>query len=134
MVRSISKKQALTAKMPTSKSIKKSSKKKSEIRSLYNQLNAVLPSFDNQDLVCGTDVVFKAVQYINQLHRRVANERGVEALQQIQNNARKIALQQLMEMKAQKLNKVSIKLKKYILTVEKVYVRHNFYNNFNFKI
>ena len=86
---------------------------------MYNQLNAVLPSFYDQDLVCstdkdlvcGTDVIFKAVQYINQLHRRVANERGVEALQQIQNNARKIALQKLNKMKAAK-NEVfySIKL------------------------
>ena len=100
MVQSISRKQASPAAKPTSKSIKKTLKKKSEIRSLYNQLNAVLPSFDDQDHVCGTDVVFKAVQYINQLHRRVANERGVEALQQIQNNARKIALQQFMAMRA----------------------------------
>ena len=105
MVQSIGKKQVSTKQ--TSKSIKKTLKKKSEIRSLYNQLNKVLPSFNDQDLVCGTDVVFKAVQYINQLHRRVANERGVEALQQIQNNARKIALQQLMAMKTQKLNDVS---------------------------
>ena len=85
--------------------------KKQEIRFLYNQLNKVLPSFDDQDLVCGTDVVFKAVQYINQLHRRVANERGVETLEQIQNNARNTALQQLMTMKAQKLNEVNIKFK-----------------------
>ena len=75
-------------------------KKKQEIRCLYNQLNKVLPSFDDQDLICGTDVVFKAVQHINQLHRRVANERGVEALQQIQNKAREIAFQQFMAMKA----------------------------------
>ena len=107
MVQSISKKQTLFTKKSTNKSIKKALKKKSEIRSLYNQLNAVLPSFDDQDHVCGTDVVFKAVQYINQLHRRVANERGVEALQQIQNNARKIAVQQLMAMKTQKFNEVS---------------------------
>ena len=114
MVQSISKTLTSLSKMPTSKSIKKSLKKKSEIRSLYNQLNAVLPSFNDQDLVCGTDVVFKAVQYINQLHRRVANERGVEALQQIQNNARKIALQQLMAMKAQKFNEVSKSFKYYL--------------------
>ena len=114
MVQSISKKLTSLSKKPTSKSIKKSLKKKSEIRSLYNQLNAVLPSFNDQDLVCGTDVVFKAVQYINQLHRRVANERGVEALQQIQNNARKIALQQLMAMKAQKFNEVSKSFKYYL--------------------
>ena len=79
---------------------KRTSKSKQEIRSLYNQLNAVLPSFDDQDLVCGTDVVFKAVQYINQLHRRVANERGVKALQQIQNKARSIALRQFIAMRA----------------------------------
>ena len=90
--------------MKSRKVNRRTSKKKQEIRSLYNQLNAVLPSFDDQDLVCGTDVVFKAVQYINQLHRRVANERGVEALQQIQNNAKKIALQQHMEMKTKSAN------------------------------
>ena len=84
------------------KTKRKTLKKKQEIKSLYNQLNKVLPSFDNQNHVCGTDVVLKAVQYINQLHRRVANERGVEVLKQIQNNARKIALRQHFAMKAAK--------------------------------
>ena len=78
-------------------------KNKQEMRNLYSELNAVLPSCGDQ--VCGTDVVLKAVRYINQLHRRVAAERGVKALQQIQNNARKIALQQLVATKAQTMEK-----------------------------
>ena len=89
------------------KAKKRTSENKQEMKSLYNQLSKVLHSVDDQGHVCGIDVVLKAVQYINQLHRRVANERGVEALQQIQNNAKKIALQHLMEMNAQKLNEVS---------------------------
>ena len=86
-----------------SKITKRRVKNKQEMRNLYNELNAVLPSCGDQ--VCGTDVVLKAVQYINQLHRRVAAERGVKALQQIQNDARKIALQQLVAMNAQTMEK-----------------------------
>merc|ERR1712096_199109 len=82
--------------MPAKRIIKK---RKQEIRNLYKQLNKVLPCFE--DRVCGAEVVLKAVQYIDQLHRRVAAERGVKTLQKIQNNARKIALQQLMVMNAQ---------------------------------
>ena len=111
MVQVVNKNMIKTCKVSVVKNLKVTKtnmKKKQEIKSLYNKLNAVLPSFDDQDHVCGADVVFKAVQYINLLHRRVTNERGVEALQQIQNNASKIALQQLMAMKAHKSCEVSI--------------------------
>ena len=82
-----------------SKITKRRVKNKQEMRGLYSELKAVLPSCGDQ--VCGTDVVIKAVQYINQLHRRVAVEKGVKTLQQIQKNARKLALQQFVAMKAQ---------------------------------
>ena len=108
---------------------KRTSKRKQEIKSLYSQLNKVLPSFDNQNHVCGTDVVLKAVQYINQLHRRVANERGVEVLQQIQNNARKIALQQHIAMKAAK-DKVRIFILLNYLIFNNLYKISYFITNF----
>merc|ERR1719427_2226468 len=102
MVQAASKKNADVVKMPAKKIIKK---RKQEIRNLYKQLNNVLPCFE--DRVCGAEVVLKAVQYIDQMHRRVAAERGFKALQQIQNNAKKIALKQLMMIKAeQNFNKI----------------------------
>ena len=102
MVHSASNRRASLAKrQQISKITKRRMKNKREIRNLYNELNAVLPSCGYQH-VCGTDqIVLKAVRYINQLHRRVAAEMGVKALQKIQNNARRIALQQFMAMKAE---------------------------------
>merc|ERR1712183_141681 len=100
MVHSANKIHVKTAK--TMKRIKiKKVKRNEELRNLYDELSTVLPSFGAQGRVCGTDVVLKAVQYIDQLHRRVADERGVQALQNIQQNAKNIALQQLLAMKAQ---------------------------------
>ena len=107
MVHSANKIHVKTAKTMNSRKIKKV-KRNEELRSLYDEMSTVLPSFGDQGRVCGTDVVLKAVQYIDQLHRRVADERGAGALQKIQQNARNIALQQLMAMKAsQQFNKVS---------------------------
>merc|ERR1712096_210845 len=106
MVHSAKKIHVKTAKTMNSRKIKKV-KRNEELRSLYDELSTVLPSFGDQGRVCGTDVVLKAVQYIDQLHRRVADQRGVQALQKIQQNARNIALQQLMAMKAsQQFNKI----------------------------
>ena len=109
MVQVVNKVGAKVSKTSATKSRKVSHRRlrKQELKILYNQLNKAVPSVNDHDHVCGTDVVLKAVQYINQLHRRVANERGVEALKQIQNNARKIALQHYMAMKVDK-NAVSI--------------------------
>ena len=92
---------SLAKRQQISKITKRRMKNKQEIRNLYNELNAVLPSCRDHH-VCGTDqIVLKAVQYINQLHRRVAAEMGVKALLKIQTNAKRIAFQQLMAMKAQ---------------------------------
>ena len=77
----------------------KSLKKKQELDHLFNQLNELLPSCSDKNHVQGSDVVLKAAQYINQIHRKVAEQKGAEALQKIQESARTKAHQQLMAMK-----------------------------------
>jgi len=76
----------------------KETEKKEEMRCLYSELGAVIPSCKNQPTTSGIDVVLKAVDYINQLHQQVEAEHGVIALQEIQQNARKVVLQQLKKM------------------------------------
>ena len=71
------------------------------------KLNQIIPSYGCKNRVESSDVVLKAVKYINQLHKKVATEKGVEAMQQIQENARIQARRQLMTMK-NKANEVRI--------------------------
>ena len=104
MVRSARRRYSLKSK----KTIKiKSLKKKQELNHLFNELNELLPSCSDKNHVKSSNVVLRAVKYIYQLHRKVAEENGVEALHQIQENARIQARRQLMTMK-NKANEVRI--------------------------
>merc|ERR1712183_1014649 len=71
--------------------------KKDELKTLFTELGAMVPSCKDTPSSSGLNVVLKSVDYINQLHRQVAAERGIAALQEIQNNARQVALQQMMK-------------------------------------
>ena len=77
----------------------KKTKKKQELKYLISKLNAVTPVCNKNKSIKSSDVVFKAVEYINQLHKKIAEKKGVENLLEIQKNARNKAIQQLMSMK-----------------------------------
>ena len=115
MVYSTIKQVALAKKSKGNKNI--SIKKKEELKHLLSQLNAVTPICNKNNKVKSTDVVFKAVEYINQLHRKIAEKKGLEALQQIQKNARNKAIQQLMSMKNKTKNISQVKMKCFWLIV-----------------
>ena len=74
-----------------------SNNNKQEIKSLLNKLNSVVPC-KTKGRLKSTDVVFKAVQHINRLHKKIAEEKGVEALHHVQKNARIKALKKFKAM------------------------------------
>ena len=99
-------------------------KKKQELKTILNKLYSVIPCKSN-DRLRSTDVVFKAVQYINQVHKKVAEEKGIEALHRIQQIARKKAFMQFMSMKigAKSLPQVSklfLTLKYFLISIKSV--------------
>ena len=106
-------------------------KKKQELKIILNKLYSVIPCKSN-DRLRSTDVVFKAVQYINQVHKKVAEEKGIEALHRIQQIARKKALKQFMSMKigAKSLPQVS----KLFSTLKNFLLNIDSYNKFVFNV
>ena len=86
-------------------------KKKQELKHLLDKLNAVTPSCNENKNVKSTDVVFKAVEYINQLHKKIAEKKGAENLLEIQKNARNKAIQQLMSIKSKTKDVSQVKYK-----------------------
>ena len=84
-------------------------KKKQELSYLLSKLNEVTPICKKKNNFKSTDVVFQAVKYINQLHKKIADKKGLKALQQIQKNASNKAIQQLMSMKNKAKNVSQVK-------------------------
>ena len=102
MVHSLAKKCAHAKNIKSTK--KRFIKKKQELKYLLHKLNRVSQVCNEKTSFKSTDVVFKAVKYINQLHKKIAEKKGLEELQQIQENARNKAIQQLMSIKNKKQN------------------------------